>query len=191
MTTILRTLYRCLLWLHPMAFRTEFAGEMLWIFDETRATEGTPRLLWDATVSLFRQRLLRSTYWRIPVALGVAFLQVSFVMGWLSTSHPYIASRIAYDQFRGEWSGEARLEGRPVPLMIDFVPTGTAWNAQASLDGVPLRVNQIRVEPGVVRFQLDSGLAVVEFEGKRAPRGGRLNGVAKGALHGTFTLVRD
>lgn len=28
-------LYRCLVRLHPAAFRREFANEMLWIFEET------------------------------------------------------------------------------------------------------------------------------------------------------------
>ena len=153
--------------------------------------EGTPPLIWDAAISLLRQRLLRTTYWKIPLALSVAFLQVSIVMGSLAPSHHRIAASIAYDQFHGAWTGVARLEGKPVPLTIDLIPTGKAWNAQASLGGVPLRVNQVRVEPGFVRFELDSGLAVMEFEGKRAPRGGRVTGVAKGALQGTFILVRD
>jgi hypothetical protein len=184
----MRNIYRLLLWLHPFAFRAEFAGEMLWIFDELRETEGGPRLLWDGAVSLFRQRLLRSTYWKVPVACAVGFAQVAFVMGWLSPG-PHIAERIAFDQFRGGWSGEAQLEGARVPLTIDFIP-GSAWQAEASLGGVPLRVNMVRAEPGLIRFQLESNRAVLQFEGKRA-RGSRVIGVAKGPLSGTFTLMRD
>jgi hypothetical protein len=123
--------------------------------------------------------------------MSVAFLQVAMVMGWLSPSQRNLAARMAHDQFIGEWSGEARLEGTAVPLTIDFTSSGAEWNAEASLGGVPLRVHQVRVEPGYVRFQLDSGRAIVEFEGKRAQRGGRVSGVAKGALRGTFTLLRD
>ena len=31
---MVRNLYRCLVWLHPSAFRLRFEEEMLWIFDE-------------------------------------------------------------------------------------------------------------------------------------------------------------
>jgi hypothetical protein len=63
-----RSLYRCLLWLHPPAFRQRFAEEMLWIFDET-ANTGATRLLADGLVSLFRQWVVRLGVWR-PLAAG-------------------------------------------------------------------------------------------------------------------------
>ena len=49
-----RALYRWLLWLHPPAFRREFAGEMLWIFEEASA-EGVAPLFADGLLSLLRQ----------------------------------------------------------------------------------------------------------------------------------------
>jgi hypothetical protein len=61
-----RSLYRCLLWLHPPAFGRRFADEMLWIFDETANTNGI-RLLADGLISLFRQWLARAAIWR-PLA---------------------------------------------------------------------------------------------------------------------------
>ena len=36
-----RSLYRCLLRLHPPSFQREFSDEMLWTFDEI-AAEGSP-----------------------------------------------------------------------------------------------------------------------------------------------------
>ena len=72
-----RTLYRCLLWLHPPAFRHEFAGEMLWIFDEAVCAQGPRPLLADAFRSLARQWLLRSGSWKIAAALLLAMLQVT------------------------------------------------------------------------------------------------------------------
>ncbi len=72
-----RLLYQWLLWLHPPRFRREFAGEMLWIFDNSVASEGSAHLLFDALVSLGRQWLLRSGCWKIAAALGGGLLQVA------------------------------------------------------------------------------------------------------------------
>lgn len=57
-----RSLYRCLLRLHPPSFREQFADEMLWIFDETAEREGILRLLGDALLSLARQWFVRSAF---------------------------------------------------------------------------------------------------------------------------------
>jgi hypothetical protein len=65
---MIRILYRVLLWLHPPAFRREFANEMLWIFDETRGAAATAMLFSDALVSLARQWLLRSGAWKLAAA---------------------------------------------------------------------------------------------------------------------------
>jgi hypothetical protein len=67
----MRRLYRCLLGLHPAAFRRQFGEEMLWIFDEAADSCGVVSLFSDASVSLFRQWLLRSGLW-IWVVAGIA-----------------------------------------------------------------------------------------------------------------------
>src|SRR4029077_20245179 len=54
-----RSLYRCLLRLHPPSFQREFADEMLWIFDEIAAKQSTLPLFGDGLVSLARQWVLR------------------------------------------------------------------------------------------------------------------------------------
>lgn len=59
-----RSLYRYLLRLHPACFRKQYEDQMLWIFDESVQNRGVLPLLLDATVSLVRQWLLRSAYWR-------------------------------------------------------------------------------------------------------------------------------
>jgi hypothetical protein len=79
----MRTCYRCLLWLHPPVFRREYAGEMLWIFDQAAASQRVNTLLFDGLVSLARQWLLRSGWWKIALALGLAVLQV--VLGGFAT----------------------------------------------------------------------------------------------------------
>ena len=68
---MMRRVYRCLLWLHPAAFRRQFEEEMLWIFDEAEDACGAASLFSDVSVSLVRQWLLRSGLW-IWVVAGIA-----------------------------------------------------------------------------------------------------------------------
>lgn len=77
----MRSLYRSLLWLHPPAFRREFAGEMLWIFDEAAAVEGSLALVTDGFVSLVRQWVLRCGAWKIAAGAMVAMLQYLVLSG--------------------------------------------------------------------------------------------------------------
>ena len=74
----MRTCYRCLLWLHPPVFRREYAGEMLWIFDQSSQSQGTLGLFFDGLGSLARQWLLRSAWWRVVLTLALATLQIVF-----------------------------------------------------------------------------------------------------------------
>jgi pimeloyl-ACP methyl ester carboxylesterase len=55
----MRNFYRWILAAHPRAFRERFESEMLCVFEEALATEGTLRLMMDGVVSLLRQRLFR------------------------------------------------------------------------------------------------------------------------------------
>jgi len=71
-----RNLYRWLLWLHPPAFRREFAGEMLWIFEEA-AAEGVAPLFADGLISLLRQWLLRSGPWKLAAAVIGGLVEVT------------------------------------------------------------------------------------------------------------------
>ncbi|MBV9504482.1 MAG: hypothetical protein JO323_05695 [Acidobacteriia bacterium] len=77
----MRTLYRFLVRLHPLDFRVEFGGEMLWIYDEAAATIGVFPLLTDALMSLGRQWLLRSDVWKfgIGVIVNATLLSVLFM----------------------------------------------------------------------------------------------------------------
>lgn len=71
-----RLLYRLLLGLHPPAFRRQFAGEMLWIFDESTGAAAW-MLLADALISLARQWLLRSGAWKLLVAGAGGLIQIT------------------------------------------------------------------------------------------------------------------
>jgi hypothetical protein len=68
---MMRSLYRGLLWLHPLEFREEFAGEMLWIFDEAAETVGVIPLLADALGSLLRQWTVRTRAWKFAIGAMV------------------------------------------------------------------------------------------------------------------------
>jgi len=59
MTSLSRSLYRCLVQLHPPAFRRRFAPEMLWIFDEIADRDARIELFSDALMSLARQWVVR------------------------------------------------------------------------------------------------------------------------------------
>ena len=59
MTNLSRSLYRCLVQLHPPAFRRQFAPEMLWIFDEIADHDARIELFTDALASLARQWVVR------------------------------------------------------------------------------------------------------------------------------------
>ena len=59
MTNLSRSLYRCLVQLHPPAFRRRFAPEMLWIFDEIADHDARIELFTDALASLARQWVVR------------------------------------------------------------------------------------------------------------------------------------
>lgn len=82
-----RTLYRCLVSLHPPAFRLRFEEELLWIFDESsEASDGAP-LVYDAALSLLRQWIMRSGMWKwvlggiagaFPIVVGFG----SFLFNW-------------------------------------------------------------------------------------------------------------
>jgi len=60
---MLRTLYRCVLGLHPPGFREQFGEEMLSIFDHSKKGSAALRLLLDAILSLGRQWVLRPQFW--------------------------------------------------------------------------------------------------------------------------------
>lgn len=62
-----RSVYSCLLRLHPPAFRNRFAEEMMSTFDEAAGHQHAAGLLFDCFVSLTRQWLFRPTSWRVPV----------------------------------------------------------------------------------------------------------------------------
>ncbi len=64
---MLRCIYRCVLRLHPPAFRIRFGNEILSIFDQANGQLSGFRLLMDSILSLIRQWTLRPEFWRESV----------------------------------------------------------------------------------------------------------------------------
>jgi hypothetical protein len=77
-------LYCLLVRLHPVGFRERFGAEMRCIFDEVDVIE-RPRLFRDCLLSLARQWLLRSGYWKIAAAAVGAVAQMAAAM-WLASA---------------------------------------------------------------------------------------------------------
>jgi C-terminal processing protease CtpA/Prc len=65
---MLRRIYRCVLRLHPPAFRSRFGDEILSIFDQATGRFSGFRLLMDNMLSLVRQWTLRPEFWRESVS---------------------------------------------------------------------------------------------------------------------------
>ena len=85
---MVRTLYTCLLLMHPPAFRRRFTSEMLWIFDEALPSTGVLSLFFDAFASLARQWILRSGSWKLAAAVLGACLQVTAGgLMWVALGH--------------------------------------------------------------------------------------------------------
>ncbi|HLK67258.1 MAG TPA: hypothetical protein VKU19_27675 [Bryobacteraceae bacterium] len=97
---MIRALYRWLLWLHPPAFRREFAGEMEWIFDEA-SPDGVAPLFADGVISLMRQWLLRSGQWKIAAAVFGGLVEiVAGGLGGLMFAHAQMEARMAVAPIR-------------------------------------------------------------------------------------------
>jgi hypothetical protein len=77
----MRGVYRCLVWLHPAAFRQRFGEEMLWIFDEAADTCGATSLIVDAGRSLIRQWLAPSGLCKGFAAVTIGILPVVIAFG--------------------------------------------------------------------------------------------------------------
>jgi hypothetical protein len=78
---------------------------MLWIFDESRVSEGAFALIADLPISIARQWLLRSGAWKVALALVGAAAQVAVGGGgwWLfNSSRKFTASGAQMTPFMSE-----------------------------------------------------------------------------------------
>src|SRR6266404_8515686 len=66
-----RIAYRCIVQLHPQAFRSQFGEEMMWTFEQAAETHGAFRLLGVGLVSLTRQWVFRPRPWSVAMTEAV------------------------------------------------------------------------------------------------------------------------
>ena len=190
-----RFFYRLLLRLHPPFFRQRFAGEMLWIYDESAATQGVLALFADGLTSLARQWVMRAGAWKLAAAGAGGLLEVLvagfFIMAPPPTAH-VAATPSMQDpaQFSGTWKGSLR--SRPIELVL--AKEGAVWTGEIHFqaqDGVmrtaPLQ--NIRVAGDSVRLRIQVDDSDMTFNGKLVP--GTLGSRLVGALRATADAADD
>ena len=120
----MRFLYRCLLRLHPASFRDQFAGEMLWIFDQTANSGLAVAFLADGFASLARQWVLRAGAWKVAAGSFSSFVLICGMMSMAAfpTHHSptpdfsdadfsVTAASGPSTQFAGHWAGNILFPG--------------------------------------------------------------------------------
>ncbi len=122
-----RALYVSLLRLHPPAFRRQFAGEMLWIFDEARVSEGAIALLFDLLISVTRQWLFRSGVWKVAIALAGALVQVTAGGAGYYAFHRHVAAKQAGGEMTPLMNDLILLTLGSVSIVIVTVLGSTLW----------------------------------------------------------------
>ncbi len=80
-----RSLFKGLLWIHPPAFRKQFAAEMIWIYDEAALESSGAAFVGDAAISLLRQWFLRTALWKVLAAIAGGALELRVAFGFVHT----------------------------------------------------------------------------------------------------------
>jgi hypothetical protein len=75
-----RFLYRCVIALHPRAFRERFGDEMLSVFDEATHAQAAAFFM-DGVGSLARRWLLRSGLWKLAIGATASGLLLGMLLG--------------------------------------------------------------------------------------------------------------
>jgi D-alanyl-D-alanine carboxypeptidase len=127
--------YRCIVRLHPRAFREQFGEEMLGIFEEAAKTHGAFRLLGDGLVSLTRQWIFRPRPLMAPVSAPVASMPHHgglFAWEHINASPSRLpawrwmqGSLISLALFAGVWLAATRVKHR-APIESFGVDSGSA-----------------------------------------------------------------
>ncbi len=81
-----RATYRVLLALHPPAFRRQFAGEMLWVFDQADQDGQASGFCIDMSRSLLRHWFRQPLLWSVTGAVAGSVL----MLVWMSAAAPLV-----------------------------------------------------------------------------------------------------
>jgi hypothetical protein len=186
---MIRTLYRCLLQLHPPAFRRRFAGEMLWIFEETWASSRAGSLLLDGLLSLLRQWLLRSGSWKVAGGAIGGFLEIMACIALMASAHKTSGShpaspQVIADRLSGHWQGNFRWPGPFGEMSLTLSNLGTTPSGEVHVrlengERRSGRVGTIRIENDSFSFPVRIGDSDLTFRGRLVDGtlGPRLSGV--------------
>ena len=194
---MIRLLYRWLVALHPLEFRQRYAGEMLWIFDESAASGGSAGLFADAAASLARQWLLRTEGpWTMATGCAVASLLFGGVLATASLPTRHLVAPPDADddfpaaaapslppaEFSGHWAGYFHWPGPAGQMEVTLTDLGDSWSGEFLVrgpDGVLHRgvAENIQFAGDSVFFRVQTAYGPMKFHGRL--KQGRLSGALK------------
>lgn len=144
----MRFLYRCLLRLHPASFRDQFAGEMLWIFDQAASCGLGGVLLADGLASLARQWILRAGAWKVAAGGFSSFVLICGMMSMAAfparhsrtpdlsdADFPVTASSGLSTQFAGHWAGNILFPGPTGQIEFTLAENDGIWSGELQVRG--------------------------------------------------------
>ena len=193
-----RWFYRCLLRLHPARFREQFAGEMLWIFDEAAPVSGAATFFADGITSLARQWLLRTTAWTMAAGGLGAFILIVAMMGMAALplrhvdgpafAEPELALLSASGpaaQFNGHWTGNFLFPAPPGQMDFTLTDESGVWSGELQIRGVDGIVHrgvpeEIRAAGDALSFRFKTTHGDMIYRGRINQ--GKLRGYVRPAL---------
>lgn len=195
-----RYLYRCLLGLHPFAFREQFGAEMLCIYDEAAAAGGVFFLVGDGLRSLVRQWVLRSGAWKMAAGGALSLVVMGGMLGATAIHGPARRTPLLQTElrcpapcapadFRGHWAGNFHWPAPSGQVELTLTNDGTAWSGEFLVrgpDGIPHSgpAEDLRFEGGAVSFHVHTVYGRVRFYGWMAQ--GKLTGAIEPADSSSF-----
>lgn len=172
----MRFLYRCLLRLHPASFRDQFAGEMLWIFDQTANCGFAGALFADGFVSLARQWIWRAGFWKAAAGGLSSFVLICGLMSMAAFPARHsptpdlfdvefpVTSSGAYTQFAGHWAGNILFPGPAGQIEFTLAENDGVWSGELQVRGPDGTVHpglpediQVRANSLSFRFKTNRG----------------------------------
>lgn len=193
----MRFLYRCLLRLHPASFRDQYAGEMLWIFEEAAAGGGVAGLFADGFASLVRQWVLRAGAWKVAAGGLSSFLMILGMMGMAAFparhfptpdfgegDFPVTGSRGTATEFAGHWAGNILFPGPAGQIEFTLAQNDGIWTGELQVrgaDGVvhPGVPEEIQVGANSLSFRFKTNRGEMIYRGRMVQ--GKLRGFVRPA----------